>query len=130
MKITPKQYAALLYEMTSEAKGTTLAEHVRKFVQVLAKNRAFALLPRIERAYVHYYNAQEDVLDVTVTSARELSHHALKLLKAALKDANVECVTQIDPAVLGGARIQVGDYMIDDTLKARLQMLKHKLVSS
>ena len=67
------------------------------------------------------------MLDVTVTSARELSHHALRGLKDVLKNTNVECVTQIDPEVIGGARIQAGDYMIDDTLKARLTRLTQHL---
>ena len=129
MRITPKQYAVLLYEMAKDKEKSTLVKAMRSFIELLARNRALPLLPRIERAYVQYYNAREDVLDVTVTSARELSHHGLKLLKDALKDTNVECVAQIDPEVIGGAKIQVGDYMIDDTLKARLRRLKNQLTT-
>lgn len=128
MRITPKQYAIMLYEVTKVAEKSALTKAVRGFIELLTRNRAMALLPRIERAYVDYYNAQEEVLDVEITSARELSHHTIKNLKSALKDHNVECVAYIDEGVLGGARIRAGDYMIDDTLKARLQMLKQFLI--
>ena len=127
MKITPKQYAVLLYEMTTDKEKAALSKSVRSFIELLSRNRALSLLPRIERAYLSYYNTREEVLDVTLTSARELSHHALKGLKDALSEHNVECKMQIDPEVIGGAKIQAGDYMIDDTLKARLTRLTQHL---
>lgn len=127
MKISPKQYAVLLYEMTIDKEKAGLSKSVRSFIDLLVRNRALTLLPRIERAYQSYYNTREDVLDVTVTSASELSNHALKGLKDALSAHNIECKTQIEPVVIGGARIQAGDYMIDDTLKARLTRLTQHL---
>ena len=127
MRITPKQYAVLLYEMTKSAEKGALTKATRSFIELLARNRALSLLSRIERAYVQYYNAQEEMLDVTITSARELSNHAIKQLKEVLKGYNVECESLVDPSVFGGARIRVGDYMIDDTLTARLTQLKKKI---
>ncbi|MDO8505586.1 MAG: ATP synthase F1 subunit delta [bacterium] len=127
MKITPKQYAVLLYEITSDKEKAALSKSVQSFIELLVRNRALTLLPRIERAYQSYYNAREEVLDVSITSARELSHHALKVVKDALSEYNVECRTQIKPEVIGGARIRAGDYMIDDTLQARLTRLTQHL---
>ena len=124
MRISPKQYAQFLYAITKDAKGAELIKQAKMFIDLLMRNRALPLLPRIERAYVDYYNTREEVHDATVISARELPARALKQLREALKDQNVECQSQIDPEVLGGARIRVGDYMIDDTLKARLAQLK------
>ena len=129
MKVSPKQYAVLLYEMTKDKEESAVKKAMQTFVEMLSRNRALSLLPRIERAYASYYNIREDVLDVSVTSARELSRHALKALKDALSEHDVECKAQIEPSVIGGARIQVGDYMIDDTLKARLTRLRYKLSS-
>ncbi len=127
MKVTPKQYAVLLYEMTKDKEESAVKKTMRSFVELLSRNRSLSLLPRIERAYIQYYNAQEDVLDVTIIGARELSHHTLKVLKDALSEHDVECKAQIDPSVIGGARIQAGDYMIDDTLRARLTRLTQHL---
>ena len=128
MKITPKQYAQLLYEMTKDAEKGALIKAVHSFIALLERNRALSIMPRIERSYCDVYNVQEEVVDAQVVSARELSSHNVKELKSVFKDYNVECKSYVDPGVLGGARIQVGDYMIDDTLKARLQELKRKMI--
>ena len=149
MKITPKQYAALLYETTKSTKGAELTRHAKEFIQLLARNRAMAMIPRIERAYQDYYNRQEKVLDVTVTTAREVSKNIVhkieqnvaqtfrsevrskdlsyEIREARSKDLSYEIRENIDPDVLGGARIRVGDYMLDDTLKARIMKLKQSL---
>lgn len=129
MRITPKKYAALLYEMTKGVEKGVLTKAVRAFITLLARHRAVAMMPRIERAYQTVYNAHEEVIDVEIVSARELSAPNMKALKSVLKEYHVECATRVDEAVLGGARIKVGDYMIDDTLKARLQELKRKMIS-
>ena len=137
MRITPKQYAALLYETTKSVKGAELAQYAKEFIQLLARNRAMAMLPRIERAYRDYYNRQEEVLDVTITTARGVSRNVLHEIEKNVaqtfrsevrsKDLSYEIRENIDPAVLGGARIRAGDYMIDDTLKARIMKLKQSL---
>lgn len=131
MKITPKQYAVLLYETTKHSKGTELSRQIKDFLQLLTRNRALALLPRIERAYVDYYNARESVVDVEVTTAREVPD-IKKLVAQTFRSDNVRAKALsytfvVNPEVLGGARIRAGDYMIDDTLKARLTQLKRTM---
>lgn len=141
MKIAPKQYAILLYEMTHDKKGVELAKAMQSFVQLLIKNRATAQLARIERMYRDYYNAQECVVDMEVVTANVVPKkltNEIKDVVAGLQPAQrnlkvattVEIAERIDPAVLGGARIRVGDYMIDDTLKAKLMKLKLNLTST
>ncbi len=130
MKITPKQYAIKLYEATKDAEKSALTKSVRSFIEMLAKNRALSLLPKITNSYHLYYNKKEGVMDVTITTARSLPPSSVKHLKESLRDYNVECASEVDANVLGGAKIRAGDYMLDDTLKGRLKMLKHKLVSS
>ena len=124
MKITPKQYAALLYEMTHDKKGAGLTNATKAFVQLLVKNRAIAQFARIERMYRDYYNAQEGIVDVEVVSAREMAKKVIGDIGKQLGNKNIEIKVCEDPAVLGGARIKVGDYIMDDTLKARLTQLK------
>jgi len=127
MKITTKQYAIRLYEATKDVEKGALVKSVRAFIELLAKNRALNLLPKITNSYQSYYNAKEDVMDVTITTARPLPPSSVKHLKEALRDYNAECASQIDPTVLGGAKIRAGDYMLDDTLKTRIMKLKESL---
>ena len=124
MRISPKQYAQLLYEMTKDEKGVGLTKVVKTFIQLLIKNRALHTMPRIERMYKDYYNVQEKVVDVEVTAAREVAKKVMIDIGKQLGEKNIEMKVWEDEKLLGGARIKVGDYMIDDTLKARLTRLK------
>lgn len=125
MRISPKQYAVLLYALTKDAKKSELKEAVQSFIKQLARGRALALLPRILALYNSYYNAREGVVDVEVVSAGEPSSKIKHEIEKLSVRTNVRY--RIDSAQLGGARIKVGDYMIDDTLKARLAKLKQTM---
>lgn len=125
MKITPKQYAVLLYELTKDVKKSELKEVVHAFIAQLAHGRALPLLPRILELYNAYYNVREGVVDVEVVSAQEPPQKIKQDLEKLRARAKVGY--RIDPAQLGGACIKIGDYMLDDTLKTRLLKLKNKL---
>lgn len=128
MKVTPKQYAALLYEMTKDAKGSELKKAVSVFIRFLVRGRASAMLPRIILMYRDHYNRKEDVIDVEMVSAHEISPKVIQELKhLSHGKANLEYESRQDKRVLGGVRIRIGDYMFDDTLKSRLNQLKLKL---
>ena len=118
MKITPKQYAILLYELTKDAKDVD--GPAKDFLNLLFKNRAFSLLPKIKLLYNNYYNQQEGATDVEVVTARKIS-------EKMLKGDNLNVKMKVDPGVIGGASIKVGDYLVDDTIKARLTKLKQLL---
>lgn len=130
MKVTPKQYAVLLYEMTRGVKGAELNKVIKQFVQLLERNRALGMFSRIERMYKDYYNVQEKVMDVEIVSVQDISKKVQHDLEEILgKKSKIELTERVDEGVLGGARIRVGDYMIDDTLKSRLAQLKNKLTT-
>ena len=128
MRITSKQYAVLLYEMTHQAKGAEIKGAARKFIELLVRNRALNMFSRIARLYCDYYNAQEKVADVEILSARNISGKILHELESGVKkQGKVEWTKKIDRSTLGGVRIRVGDYMLNDTLKERIIQLKRKL---
>ncbi len=124
MKVTPKQYAILLYELTRDKKGAELDRATGDFVGFLARKRAFGLLSRIERLYRDYYNTQEKVVDVEITSAHALPKKVLREIEELLeKHGTLEIAETTNSQMLGGARIRIDDYMLDDTLRARLKNL-------
>jgi len=43
--------------------------------------------------------------------------------------ASVDLRTQVDPAILGGLTIQVGDRLLDDSVRGRLERLRDQLRS-
>ena len=124
MKITQKQYAILLYEMTKEAKKKEIEERTQDFLNLLLKHRTLNQLPKILQSYAQYYNVQEKVVDVEVTTAREVGKPVEAAFKSPQDGLKTAATFTIDPAVIGGARIRIGDYMVDDTIRARLMQLR------
>lgn len=127
MKITPKQYAILLYELTKDVKDKEADQLIKQFLNLLIKNRNLALLPKIQRLYQDYYNQQEKVVDVEIVTATEVPKKLFAAVQENLRGQNCQMNLKVDQTVLGGASIRAGDYQVDDTLKARLINLKQSL---
>ena len=100
------------------------------FLRVLARHGRLDLLPQIlGEAHV----AREKALGkrrVTVTTAVELSDSELADLERRLGEAvrfEPVVIPEVDPAILGGLVIRVGDTVYDSSLKARLRQLRGRL---
>jgi F-type H+-transporting ATPase subunit delta len=72
-------------------------------------------------------------LRVQVTSAVPLTDGERDKVKAMARerfnDMDPVLVESVDPAVLGGIRVQVGDQVIDATVRTRIESLKHQLLT-
>ncbi|HVI57999.1 MAG TPA: F0F1 ATP synthase subunit delta [Luteimonas sp.] len=100
------------------------------FLALLADNRRLALLPEIAGLYEDLRAEAERVVKARVTSAAELPAGELDTLKAALKrrfGREVEVETAVDASLIGGAVIDVGDVVIDGSLKGKLERLQAAL---
>ena len=100
------------------------------FLRVLARHGRLDLLPQIlGEAHV----AREKALGkrrVTVTTAVALSDGELADLERRLGEAvsfEPVVIPEVDPAILGGLVIRVGDTVYDSSLKARLRQLRGRL---
>ena len=65
-----------------------------------------------------------------ITTAVPLSDEERAKLEKRLMErfgSNLEFVYQVDPEILGGVIVQVGDKLIDDSIRGRLQALRQKL---
>ncbi len=107
------------------ASGRTPDEQ-RNFLVLLAHNRRLALLPEIAAQYELLRAQAEHVADVQVRAARELTAAQAAALSAALErrlGSAVRLHVSIDAALLGGAVVHYGDYVVDGSLRGRLERL-------
>lgn len=101
-------------------------EKLSNFLAALSKNNRLSLLPQIQSLFLAFKSNYEKTLDVTVTTAYELSDALKEKLTKALKAKLARDVlvdTKIDDALVGGAIIRAGDTVIDGSVKGRLAKL-------
>lgn len=120
-RLTARQWAAVLVELTRDAKESSVAHKVKSFVQLVRARRATNLLPRVIRAYREMMDAEHGVVRIQTTAARELP----AAIEAELKNLGTEVIIDhtIDPHVIGGVKLTMDDVIIDGTVATRLKKL-------
>lgn len=123
---SPRVTSAEIVQLLAEASGSADDEQGRNFFNTLAQNRRLGLLPEIAQIYETMRADVENVADVNVVSAVQLDEAQRQRLASALKkrlrrDVRLHC--EVDPSLIGGAVVRSGDFVIDGSLKARLDRL-------
>ncbi len=102
----------------------------RKFVGLVAANGRAAALPAMIAAFERLAAARRGTVAAEVTTAVPLTPDQATGVAAALRQAlgrDPEVTTRVDPALLGGIRVQVGSRVFDASLRNRLDHLKFAL---
>jgi F-type H+-transporting ATPase subunit delta len=104
-----------------------------RFVQKLVTNRRQMLIGAIAVEYHNLLDAAEGRVHARVTVAREYDAKAREALAASLTKALKKTVVPhitVDPRILGGVVVRVGDTVMDGSVKRRLGKLRDSLVHS
>lgn len=126
-RLLPAQVAQLFLDVV----GSVSAEQ-QNFVRLLVDNERLQVLPEIRDLYVELKNGQEGVQEADIASAFPLDDATLKNLVADL-EARFKCKIQakvsLDPELIGGVRIAVGDQVIDASVRGKLAAMATALQS-
>jgi F-type H+-transporting ATPase subunit delta len=99
----------------------------RNLVQVLVRNHRLTVITPIRTLYEQLRRDYEGVLEARVISALPMDEHAVRPLIAALEKKygrRINAQVEIDPQLIGGARIVIGDKVIDATVRGRLEAMR------
>jgi len=110
--------------------GERLNKEGRNFVRVLIEGDRIALLPQIRELFDALKDADEGVARASIRTAFPLSDEELAQLKRALErrfGKKIETSVAVDESLIGGARITVGDTVIDASVKAELEAMANHL---
>ncbi|MCL2657894.1 MAG: F0F1 ATP synthase subunit delta [Betaproteobacteria bacterium] len=102
----------------------------QNFVRVLAENERLTVLPEILELFSVQKNAAEGVLQAVVSSAFPIDAATLARLVADLETrfkAKVDATVEIDPELIGGVKIAVGDEVIDASVRGKLAAMASAL---
>ncbi len=100
-------------------------------VGVMAHFERLSVLPQVYELFLAYKREEESCIEADVTSAEPLSASNQSQFKAALQKQSgktVELNCHENPDLLGGAIVQVGDKVLDGSLRRRLNQLAQNLI--
>ena len=125
---------------SSTQKKTLLKEIFKGQVQELSLSlldllivrRRLDLLPAIESAYQTLLNEMRNTITAQLVSSEKLADNNLADIKARLNEClgkNLNLETTIDPSLIAGFVLKIGDQVIDGSLKGRLNNIEKVLLS-
>ena len=103
------------------------------FLLVLNQHERLDMLRAIHLAYHDLYDTRAGRLRVNVISAVPLSDDQAEAVRREIRARyNKEPVlhTRIDPDLIAGMIVQVGDWKLDSSIKSRLQNIREQLIES
>lgn len=128
----PKAQAEQVVAVMTAAAKQNLAPGVLNFLQTVVENGRLAALPEIVAQYHVLANAASGVSDAQIYSAFQISDAQLADLKATLEKRfgrKLDTHVQLEPGLIGGVRVVVGDEVLDTSVKARLERMKVALTA-
>jgi F-type H+-transporting ATPase subunit delta len=126
--VTPQQVADTLFSLVK----SPLPPEAKNFINVLIENRRVSLLPEIGEQFHVLKNAQEGAADASIGSAFDLSGAQVAELVSTLEKKfgrKLNPTVTVDPTLIGGVRVVVGDEVLDTSVRAKLQQMQVALAS-
>jgi F-type H+-transporting ATPase subunit delta len=105
---------------------------IRNFLFVLADHRRTQLIPEVIAAFDQVVRQWQGVAEAEISSAMELSAAQKKEMSATLArltGKKIEAKYALDPALLGGAVVRIGDTIYDGSLRSRLNEMRARLAA-
>ena len=108
-------------------------ERFLNFLELLAERHRMPAIFRIRRAYDALWRVENKLLPVTVTSAIELDEGLVEGVGKRIEEQTgkkVELTSNVDPDVLGGLVLQVGNMVLDASIRNRLEQLRKQVAKA
>jgi F-type H+-transporting ATPase subunit delta len=109
-----------------------LSQPVRNLILLLVRRGRIEQLPRVAAEFARLDDRRQGLTHATATSAASLPADELRKIAARLEEitgGRIALDTNVDPGILGGIIVRIGDRLIDGSVRGRLERLRNKLAS-
>lgn len=133
MKITPRQYADFIIQIKEKSEENQ-ADLIRKLAIFIKKNRDVKKLDQIVRSFEELRDEKELIKRIKITSKEELRESLEKEIKKHFADKfditedKIILEKEIDPKIMGGIIIKIGDEIWDGSVLSKFSRLKQGLI--
>jgi F-type H+-transporting ATPase subunit delta len=129
---SPQLSDARRFDLISALCGQTLPAPVAELLKVMIENGRLAALPEVAAQFHALKNAAEGVADCLIESAFPMNTGEVAGLLAALAKKfplQLKPEVRVDPQLIGGVRVTVGDRVLDSSVRARLEAMQARLTA-
>jgi F-type H+-transporting ATPase subunit delta len=120
-------------EILGKILDKSASEISRHFLFLLIDRRRQNLVALIQREFSRLANEARNIVEANVTSAAKLTSSQEEKLKQVITNftgKNVQLHVEVSPDLIGGAKLQIGDRVMDGSISTALNKMREKLKKS
>lgn len=103
----------------------------KSFIQLITKNGREAILAEIASSFIYLVKEYKGIVSVVLISATELTKTSKEKILSKIKvSGTIELTEEIDPTLIGGFIIRIGDVQVDASVNSQLKKLKIDLITN
>lgn len=117
-------------EILAKVLDQKVSDLTKHFLYLLLDRRRQNMLPMIQRDFARLANEAQNIVVAKITSATTLSpSQETKLIQAIEKctGKKAELIAEVDPTLIGGVKLQIGDRVMDGTLLTAFNKMREEL---
>ena len=106
---------------------------VLNFLKLLIEKHRMPVIFRVRATYDRMWEEENKLLPVEITSAVELDESIVRQLGDRIAEQTgrkVELSSRVEPEILGGIVVQVGNSVLDASIRNRLEQLRRQVVKA
>ena len=108
-------------------------ELVANFLELLIENHRMPAIFRVRRVYDELWAEENKLLAVQITSAVELDDKVIKDIGDEIgkrTGRKIDLTAEVEPDILGGIVVQVGNSIMDASIRNRLERLRKQVAKA
>ena len=112
--------------------GGEMLPQLSNLLGLVLRRRRLESVPTIAREFRRLYNRRAGIVEATATSAARLDEREVDALRRRIQQfagGKVELELHVDPELLGGVQLRIGDLLIDGSVRGRLERLRSRLIA-
>jgi F-type H+-transporting ATPase subunit delta len=128
----PKTGASQVFDVITSVVNVPLSDASKNLLRTVIDNGRLTVLPEIAAQFHALVSERSGVADAVVYSAFAIEPAALADLVASLErrfKRKLNATVQMQPDLIGGVRVVVGDEVLDTSVKSRLEQMKAALTA-